>query len=112
MNNKENILIFFDGAHLAFSPTTIQLYDELEKKYRVTIIAQDAGTFNGQKLNNRNVVYYKYYAVPTRHLYWLLFQVLILFNKDVKKIKTSGLGHKDYFFTYLFIKRYLKRKIL
>ena len=109
MNNKESILILFDGPHLAFSPTTIQIYDELGKNHHVTIIAQDPEVLNGQKLNNRNVVYYKYYSVPTRHLYWLLFQVMILFNHEVKKIKASGLGHKDYFFTFLFIKRYLKR---
>jgi len=109
MNKKENILIFFDGAHLAFSPTTIQLYDELEKTHHVTIIAQDPEVLNGQKLNNRNVVYYKYFSVPTRHLYWLLFKLLLVFNKEAKKIKASGLGHKDYFFTYLFLKKYLKR---
>jgi len=34
---EKRILILFEGAYFAFSPTIIQLYDELEKEYHVTI---------------------------------------------------------------------------
>lgn len=108
MSKKENVLILFDGPHLAFSPTTIQFYDELSKKYEVTIIAQDANNFNGQKLNDRNVLYHKYFNVKSRHFYLLLFKVLTIFNSQAKNFKKNGLNYRDYFFKFLFIKKHIK----
>jgi len=108
--NKEDILILFNGPHLAYSPTTIQLYDELSKKYTVTIIAQNPDNYNGQKLNNRNVLYHRYYHVKSRYFYLLLFKLLVLFNKEAKYFKQNGLDYKDYFFRFAFIKKQLRRK--
>jgi glycosyltransferase involved in cell wall biosynthesis len=108
--NKENILVLFNGPHLAYSPTTIQLYDELSKKYNVTIIAQDPDNYNGQKLNDRNVLYHRYYHVKSRYFYLMLFKLLVLFNKDAKYFRQNGLDYKDYFFRFSFIKKELTRK--
>jgi glycosyltransferase involved in cell wall biosynthesis len=105
---KEKIIILFDGPHLAYSPTTIQLYDELKKRYDVTIIAQDPSNYNGQRLYNRKVLYHKYYKVNARHLYLLLFKVLRYFNSDVRYFEKNKLNYRDYFFKFLFIKKVLQ----
>ncbi len=108
MGNKK-ILILFDGPHLAFSPTTIQLYDELTKQHNVTIIAQDPNNFNGQELNNRNVFYHRYYGVKSRYIYLLFFKFLLLFNENAKLFKQNGFDYKDYFFRYVYIKRFVRK---
>lgn len=110
MRDKKEILILFDGPHLAYSPTTIQLYDELSKKYKVTIIAQDPNNYTGNILEGRNIVYYKYYNVKTRYFYLILFKVVLLFNATARAFKTNGLTYKDYFFRFLCIKKYIQSK--
>ena len=64
----KRLVILFDGPHLAFSPTPIQLYDELSKTYEVTILAQDPNNFTGDEISGRNVKYHQYYAVKARML--------------------------------------------
>lgn len=109
MSSKKNILIFFEGPHLAYSPSTIQLYDELSKKYMVTILAQNPDNYNGQRISNRNVFYYPYYGVKTRHYYLLIFYLLSPFNKKIKLFKKLGLGYRDYFFRYLHVKKMIEK---
>ena len=108
LHQKENALILFDGPHLAYSPTTIQLYDELSKKYQVQIIAQDPGDFVGQKLINRNVIYHPYNTV-NEFKYRKLFSLLKIINKRCRDFKKNGLGFRDYFFKYLLIKKTLRK---
>ena len=98
----KNILIFFEGPHLAYSPTTIQLYDELSKKYNVTVIAQNPDNYNGQRVSNRNIFYYPYYGVKTRHIYLVIFYFLTLLNRNARLFKNKGLGYRDYFFRFLY----------
>ncbi len=107
-SQKENILILFDGPHLAYSPTTIQLYDELSKQYQVQIIAQDAGDFVGQQLINRNVIYHPYNTVNERK-YRKLFSYLKIVNKRCRDFKKNGLTYRDYFFKYLLIKKTIRK---
>lgn len=108
-NRKERILILFNGEHIAYSPTVIQLYDELQKKYEVTITAEHPRSFNNQKLENRNVLYHRYYHVKGRYFYWLLFQVVSFFSKEARLFKKSGLNYKQYYFKFLFIKKIIKK---
>ena len=110
MSEKENIIILFHGEHIAYSPTVIQLYDELSKKYNVTITAEFPISFNNQKLQNRHVLYHRHYHVKGRYFYWLLFQVIALFNKEAKYFKKNRINYKEYFFRYLFIKKQLREK--
>lgn len=110
MGEREKILIIFDGPHLAYSPTTIQLYDELSEKFHVTIIAQNPANYNGQELEGREVVYYKYYGVKFRHFYLLFFLLLRAINPRVRQFIRDGLGYRDYFFRYLFLKKHLRGK--
>lgn len=110
MNNKrEKILILFNGEHIAYSPTVIQLYDELQKKYDVTITAEYPHNFNNQKLENRNVLYHRFYHVKGRYLYWILFQIASMFNNEARIFKKNKLNYKEYFFKFLFIKKIIKR---
>lgn len=103
-NEREKILILFNGEHIAYSPTVIQLYDELQKKYDVTVTAEHPRSFNNQKLDNRNVLYHKYYHVKGRYFYWVLFQMLSIFNSEARFFKKNGLNYKQYFFKFLFVK--------
>jgi glycosyltransferase involved in cell wall biosynthesis len=106
MNNKrEKILILFNGEHIAYSPTVIQLYDELQKKYDVTVTAEYPHSFNNQKLANRNVLYHRFYHVKGRYFYWILFQFISLFNYEAKLFKKNQLNYKEYFFKFRFIKK-------
>ncbi len=109
INERTHILIFFEGPHLAYSPTTIQLYDELIKYYDVTILAQNPDNYNGKRISHRNVLYYKYYGVKTRHLYRLLFNLLAIFNKKILLFKKLKLNYRDYFFRFLHFKKVLKQ---
>lgn len=110
MTNKEHVLILFHGEHIAYSPTLIQLYDELSKKYEVTITAEHPIGFNNQKLANRNVLYHRHYHVKGRHIYLVLFYILALFNKEVKYFKKNKINYKEYFFRFRFIKKQLQKK--
>jgi len=108
-NLRDKILILFNGEHIAYSPTVIQLYDELQKKYDVTITAEHPRSFNNQKLENRNVLYHRFYHVKGRYFYWILFQLISLFNRDVKLFRKNKLNYKEYFFKFRFIKRIIQQ---
>lgn len=108
MATQQNVLIFFEGPHLAYSPTTIQLYDALSRQYNVTIIAQNPDNYNGQRVSNRNVFYYRYYGVKTRHFYLVIFHLLSFINPQVKMFKKLGLGYRDYFFRFLYFKKFIQ----
>lgn len=109
INKRPHILIFFEGPHLAYSPTTIQLYDELIKDYDVTILAQNPDNYNGKRISHRNVLYYRYYGVKTRRFYLLLFNLLAIFNKNIRLFKKLKLNYRDYFFRFLHLKKVLKQ---
>lgn len=108
MNKKERILILFDGAFLAYSPTTLQLYDELIKNYDVTVIAQHPEGYNGQAAPIDNVLYHRVYLRKDRYFFWALFQLMLLFSKTARLFKKNKLTYKDYFFRYFFIKRTIR----
>jgi hypothetical protein len=98
MQNKEKILILFQGEHIAYSPTVIQLYDALSSNYDVTITAEYPYRFNNQKLNDRNVLYHKLYHVKTRYFYWLLFQIVSVINREAYFFKKKKINYNQYFF--------------
>ena len=109
MNKRQHILIFFEGPHLAYSPTTIQLHDELSKDHEVTILAQNPDNYNGKRISDRNVLYYRYFGVKTRLWYKLLFNLLGIFNKNIRLFKKLKLNYRDYFFRFLHFKKVLKQ---
>ena len=107
--SKEKVLILFHGEHIAYSPTVIQLYDELSKEYDVTITAEFPHNFNNQKLQNRKVLYHKYFHVKTRYFFWILFKFVCLVNKEAKYFKKNNIDYKQYFFRYKFIQRIIHK---
>src|SRR5580698_468100 len=109
MRKEENILILFHGEHIAYSPTVIQLYDMLAEKYNVTITAQYPLSFNDQKLENRNVVYHRFFHVKSRYFYMALFPLIALFNKEARYFRKNKINYKQYFFRFLFIKKQLRK---
>ena len=98
-NRKERILILFNGEHIAYSPTVIQLYDELQK-ICCNNYCRTSKSFNNQKLENRNVLYHKFYHVKGRYFYWILFQILSVFNEEAKFFKRNNLNYKEYFLNF------------
>ena len=93
--NKEKILILFSGAHLAYSPTVIQLYDELAKVADVTILAEIIPSFIPQKLTKRNIIYFeeqpwKKPSFKKKIGYFFLRR----FNKPAKRLEAAGLRLK------------------
>lgn len=55
---KKQAVIFFPNHHLAYSPTTINLYKLLQAKFNVKIIAPYPSLFNNSELPNVNVEYF------------------------------------------------------
>jgi glycosyltransferase involved in cell wall biosynthesis len=105
-DNKEKILVLFEGNWLAYSPTVIQLYEELSKKYKVFIFAQQS---TGQQAGLDNVYYFKYRPGADRLWYKGLFILLSFFNPVLKNFRSGNNNYQDYFFRYLFIKKLLKK---
>ncbi|MDQ2747665.1 MAG: hypothetical protein M3T96_10440 [Acidobacteriota bacterium] len=54
---RKKVTILFSGAHLAYSPTVIGLYDLLAEKFDVGIIAESPEAHHFERLNDRRVVY-------------------------------------------------------
>jgi len=110
MTDKESVLIIFDGSHLAYSPTTLQLHAELSKTYDVSITALHPDGYNGQEANIKDILYHKAYRVKGRYFVWALFQAWLPFSKQARNFKKNRLNYKDYFFKFLFIKKAIKSK--
>lgn len=55
---KKGVIIFFPNHHLAYSPTTINLYHSLKEEFDVKIIAPYPSQFNNQELPFVNVEYF------------------------------------------------------
>ncbi len=104
----KKLLILFDGPHLAYSPTTTQLYDELSKTFVVSIIAQNPNNYTGQVINNRRVYYHEYFGVKNRIFYKLYFEVLLFFSQKVRLFKKAKLDYRDYFFKFKFFENHIK----
>ncbi len=111
MSEREKILILFEGAHIAYSPTIAQLYGELEKNFEVTIFTQDPKDFTTDYTVPYRLALYKPPRRFSKLFYWLLFQTVALFNTEARKINKHLTGkHVDYFFRYLKIKEYIQQK--
>lgn len=109
IDKKEKILILFNGAHLAYSPTVTQLYDALSKNYEVTIVTPHPNIFNNQKLNRPNVIYYRYKTGMARYFYRIFFEVLARINMDAKYFYDRKTTYQDYFLSFPLIERLCSR---
>jgi glycosyltransferase involved in cell wall biosynthesis len=104
IKEKRKILILFPGSHLAYSPTTIQLYDSFNPEiFDVRIIAPSPKTFTGQKVIGRNVIYFdrtKGYFGFKRYFARILFEISILLRKEGFYKRIFGSNYNYYFFTF------------
>src|SRR5216117_3214501 len=105
-DKREKILILFEGQWLAYSPTLIQVYEQLIKKYEVHIFAEQP---KGQQLNLDHLYYFNYQSGKSRFWYKLLFIFLSFFNPVLKHFRFANNNYQDYFFRFLPIKKLLKR---
>jgi glycosyltransferase involved in cell wall biosynthesis len=109
MLNRPKILILFEGIHLAYSPTVIQLYESLDPFFEVLIFAKYPEGFTNQILPGKNVQYYKYEKGKRRFFFRTIFQLLKVF-KAQKSSKFSVYGTLNYF-EYMFRFRVVKKLI-
>lgn len=98
---KKQVCIFFPSPHLAYSPTTINLYLELNKHFDVKIIAPYPSQFNNRELPNFNVTYFNEQATgiftKIKALILYLYYILIQYKIDNK-----------YVYSYSLLKRVLR----
>ena len=55
---NRNVIIFFPNHHLAYSPTTLNLYTALKRKFNVKIIAPFPTKFDNKEAKETNVQYF------------------------------------------------------
>ncbi len=85
---KKKILILFEGPHIAYSPTVIQLFDFLDKEYDVYIYL--FYNVESQKLAIADkFIYFKHNNKLEQYFYFIYFK-LLLFLKFEKVIKYNN----------------------
>jgi glycosyltransferase involved in cell wall biosynthesis len=85
---KKKVTILFSGAHLAYSPTVIGLYDLLSEHFDVGIVAESPEAFDFERLTNRNVVYREKLTDKNRlRFYRRLYDLRSLFDKEIAALK-------------------------
>jgi glycosyltransferase involved in cell wall biosynthesis len=104
-SNKKKLVILFNGGHLAYSPTVISLYDFLSPHFEVIIVAHHPGYFNNQRLNRRNVIYYKGLTQRETIVHRLRFRALGFFSKTGRLFRKQGGSAVEYFHVFGPIKK-------
>ncbi|MCY7292186.1 MAG: hypothetical protein LH615_08385, partial [Ferruginibacter sp.] len=108
VKKREKIVILFAGAHLAYSPTILQLYDALSIENDVTILSQIITDFIAQKPEGVNAVFYeepvweKPSALKKVHYFFLR-----RFNRSAKKMEAAGLKLKMDYHKFVRVKNFV-----
>lgn len=111
MSVRKKILILFEGAHIAYSPTIAQLYGELEKDFEVTIFAQNPGDFSKNISLPYRLEVYKYKKGISSYFYRAMFMLKSLVSKEAKQVALISNGNfQDYYFRFFRIKQFVNRK--
>jgi hypothetical protein len=100
MQEKNKILILFDGWHLAYSPTINQLYDLLSSSHDVTIVAETSPKFTDQQLPGKNVIYFECIKRRPSFIYKIYYALLAMRKKKKKKEAGIFRRHKFKFCEY------------
>ncbi|MEO6330485.1 MAG: hypothetical protein ABIO55_16235 [Ginsengibacter sp.] len=108
MQQKDKILILFDGWHLAYSPTINQLYDILSRDYDVTIVAETSKKFVDQKLPGKNVIYYECTKKKPIFIYKIYFAFLSLKNKEARILNANKIKFREYYYRFRLLKKLLQ----
>ena len=108
MQQRDKILILFDGRHVAYSPTITQLYDVLSNDYDVTIFAETSKKFVGQKLTGRKVIYYEYLKKKPTFIYKAYYAFIVLKNKEAKLLRDNKIKFPEYYYKFRRLKNLLQ----
>ena len=85
---KKKVTILFNGAHLAYSPTVIGLYDLLSEKFDVGIIAESPEAFDYERLTDRRIIYRDRLKGKNRlRIYRRLYDLRVFFDKDIAALR-------------------------
>lgn len=109
---KDKVLLIFHGGHIAYSPTVLQLTDELEKNYDVTIFAYDSQIFNNkQKVPDKKIIYHGY-SIKTRiriiyEKYYYKF--FIRCNRIGRQLRLFDFGCEEYFSRIRVLRKLIKK---
>ncbi len=106
---RQKIIILFSGAHLAYSPTVLQLYYALAVQNDVCILSQLIPDFIAQKPRGVHVVYYEepVWKKPPFHKKIHYF-FLRRFNAAAKGIERAGLKLKLEYHKFTRVKKIIK----
>jgi glycosyltransferase involved in cell wall biosynthesis len=108
MADKKNMLVLFDGQHLAFSPTITQLYDMLSIDHKVTILAESSTSFIKEKLTGRNVIYYQVIRRKPTFIYKLYYFFLTTYNSEAKYLRKKKIKFPEYWYRYRLTKKIIE----
>ena len=100
----KNILILFPLEHIAFSPTTLGIYDALSVHANVTIVCPKTNAFKVDNIGNRHIEYFNLNTGKQRKI-----KALPLFFLAKCKKRFSGSNHFNHLKIYDFV-RYLEYK--
>lgn len=96
---RKNILIFFPEGNLPYSPSTINLYDELSAFHNVQILSRLP--YSNEFISNRNI---EYLPKNYKRVFWIYYRIFKVFGR-----KGSLLGLFDNYCLFLHLKRFVKR---
>lgn len=82
MIEKKKILILFEGPHIAYSPTVIQLFDFLNKEFDVYIYL--FYTSESQKLNIADkFIYFKHNTGVKQYISYIFYKILLILKDKI-----------------------------
>lgn len=99
----KKILIVFPNEYLAYSPTTLNLMNELKKHFDVKIITFDETSFF-HKLEDDSIIYLKDFNIILK----LIFKIISLFLKSLYGDVYSNISKKILVASHLFMNKYDK----
>ena len=107
---KENIIILFGGAHLAYAPSVTQLYEALEEIGNVTIYAEYLEGFISQKVTDKNVIYFvePEWKKPS-YIKKIGYFFLRRFSTQAKRLEAAGMKLKVNYSSFSRLKKILKK---
>ena len=110
LKKKEKIVILFAGAHLAYSPTILQLYDALSIDNDVTILSHIIPAFIAQKPEGVNAVFYEepVWEKPSA-IKKIKYFFLRRLYKPAKKMEEAGLKLKMDYYKFVRVRNFVNQ---
>jgi len=108
MADKKNILIIFEGSHIAFSPSIAQMHKVLSSEFNISVLAQDPAEFSQNTKLPFYLETYPLNSVKGRYFYKGIFALLLMINSEARLFnRYFKRQYLEYFFRFLRIKKLL-----